>query len=120
MRSERSMSLAIDGQPSPLRVRACAHFLARARGLLWAAADDASCGIRLDPCRAVHTFGMRRAIDVVFVDANGVVRRVFSSLRPWRVAFDLRARVAYEFSAGTASRFDLAPGHRLQLGEPLR
>ena len=37
-------------------------------------------------CRSVHTFGMRFALDVVFLDAAGRPLRVVRGLRPCRVA----------------------------------
>ena len=43
----------------------------RARGLLFSPPAQGS--LALFPCRDVHTFGMRRAIDVAFVDARGMV-----------------------------------------------
>ena len=36
-------------------------------------------------CRSVHTFGMRFAIDVVFLDAQGRVLAIESGVRPGRV-----------------------------------
>ena len=36
-------------------------------------------------CRSVHTFGMRKPIDLAFVDRNGVVLEVFRGLPPCRI-----------------------------------
>ena len=40
----------------------------------------------LAPCTAVHTVGMRFAIDVVFVDRQGFAVKIVRNLRPWRIA----------------------------------
>lgn len=52
----------------------------------------------IDPCRSVHTFGMRFPIDVAFCDRDGVVLHVVS-LKPrrlsrvvWRAGFVVEAR----------------------------
>lgn len=49
---------------------------ARARGLLGGAEADGV--LLLAPCRDIHTFGMRRAIDVAFIDGDG---RIVASCR---------------------------------------
>ena len=40
--------------------------------------------LALVPCNAVHTYTMRRPVDVAFVDAAGVVRRTYRGLAPRR------------------------------------
>jgi uncharacterized protein len=51
-------------------------------------------------CRSVHTFGMRFAIDVVFLDSGGRVVRMVSNLPPGRVALCRYAAAAVEVEAG--------------------
>lgn len=67
----------------------------------------------LAPCVAVHTAFMRFAIDVVFVDRAGRVRRIVRGLAPWRMAASMGAYAAIELSAG--GERDLVPGDRLYL-----
>lgn len=69
--------------------------------------------LRLSPCRAVHTIGMRHAIDVVFVDATDTVCSVTQSLKPCRAAMDFRARTVFELRAGEAARLGIVVGHRI-------
>lgn len=66
------------------------------------------------PCRAVHTFGMRYGIDVVFLDAQGEVLRVCHGLPSCRMALDLRAVSVVELGAGECRRLGIRPGVRLQ------
>ena len=55
-------------------------------------------------CRQVHTFGMRFAIDVLFVDRNGKVVRAVSELTPGRLTrWVPRARALVELPPGTLS-----------------
>ena len=68
----------------------------------------------LSPCFAVHTAFMRFAIDVVFVDCDGVVRKVVS-MPPWRMAADIGASAVVEMAAGGAH--DLRPGDRVYLSD---
>jgi hypothetical protein len=51
-------------------------------------------------CRSVHTFGMRFAIDVVFLDAGGRVLRVAEAVPPGRIVSCRGARAVVEIPAG--------------------
>lgn len=47
--------------------------------------------LALLPCRSVHSFGMREAIDVAFIDRQGRVLKAVCALPPGRVLFCKRA-----------------------------
>jgi uncharacterized membrane protein (UPF0127 family) len=81
--------------------------------LLGRDALDLSAGMMLAPCVAVHTAFMRFPIDVVFVDRDGVVRKIVRDLKPWRIATAPRAYAAVELAAGIER--DVVPGDRLFL-----
>ena len=73
----------------------------------------------LRPCSSVHMFFMRFALDVVFVDGDGVVLRVLHDLRPWRASSFVRgARSAIELRASTARHFGIERGSVLRLVVP--
>jgi uncharacterized membrane protein (UPF0127 family) len=67
----------------------------------------------LAPCCAIHTFGMRFAIDVAFVARDGRVVKIVEHLAAWRIAASLRALATVELPAGQARRADLHEGDRL-------
>lgn len=55
-------------------------FTARVRGLFaWKHTDKT---LMLAPCRSIHTFGMKHAIDVAFVDRDGEVIKVVKAVPP--------------------------------------
>jgi len=94
------------------RVTRADSALARARGLLGRDSLHRDEGLWLLPCRQVHTFFMRFAIDVVFLDRGLRVVRVCPALAPWRLSpWVARAASALELAAGTAA--GLGPGDRL-------
>ena len=64
-------------------VELAASMGARVRGLLFRAPSD-HVTLVLAPCRDVHTFGMRHAIDVAFVGADGRVLEVQRNVSPCR------------------------------------
>ncbi len=59
-------------------------------------------GMLLVPCRAVHMFGVRFALDVLFLDRNGRVVETYPDLQPGaRTSVVREAAYALELPAGT-------------------
>jgi uncharacterized protein len=87
----------------------------RRRGLLGRDSLDPSAALILTPCVAVHTAFMRFAIDVVFLDHDGVAVKLVNDLGPWRIAAAARARTVVELAAGSLRRHDVAVGDRLYI-----
>ena len=88
---------------------------ARNRGLLGRDGLAEGHALILAPCNSIHTFFMRFAIDVAFVDRDGRVLRTKTSVRPWRLAFTLRAFAVVELAAGELIRAGIQRGDRLLL-----
>ena len=85
----------------------------RARGLL--GRDGIEGVMLLRPCRHVHTFRMRFAIDVAFCSREDVVVRV-ASLPPGRLSpFVWRSAYVLEAEAGAFTRWGLRVGDRIEL-----
>ena len=66
-------------------------------GLEAMAPDEA---LHIPRCRSVHTFGMRFALDLVWLDRQGEVVRVDHDVPPRRLRTCLRARSVVEAPAG--------------------
>jgi uncharacterized membrane protein (UPF0127 family) len=89
------------------------RFWTRALGLLVGAPLDPAEGLLISPCSSIHTLGMRYPIDVVFVDREGCVMRVFAAVRAGRVRFARGAQAVVELRAGIAAEHGLREGVRL-------
>jgi uncharacterized protein len=87
----------------------------RRRGLLGRDRLEDKSAMLLAPCTAVHTAGMRFAIDVVFVDRQGFAVKIVRDLRPWRISLAAGARAVIEMPAGTLRWGLVLPGDRLYL-----
>jgi uncharacterized protein len=75
------------GLPAPLAgrdVRRAHTPLARLRGLAGLRALPPHAGLLLPRTRAIHTFGMRFALDLVWLDADGRIVRVDRAVPPRR------------------------------------
>lgn len=97
------------------RVHAAFDSAARRTGMLgrdtWP--DDEA--LVIAPCQAVHTVGMRYAIDVLFVRRDGTIEKVQPTVRPWRMTGAWRAFAVIEMAAGALERRAplVGPGQRL-------
>lgn len=98
-----------------LRIRRADTFLSRLAGLLAIAPLQAGEGLLLSPCASVHTAFMRYAIDVVFLDRAGMIKKIVPALKPWRMAACAGAYQTLELAAGAAARLQFAPGRAVDL-----
>ncbi len=104
-------------EPISLRVRRAKSIRARLLGLFGRPAPEAGSAFWIEPCRQVHTLGMRYPIDVVHLDADQAVLCI-QTLAPWRLGrFVWRAAGILELRAGEAARLGLFEGDRPRLIE---
>jgi len=85
----------------------------RRRGLLGRTGLAAGEGLWIDPCEAVHSFGMKFPIDVLHLNRAKTVTKIRSEMKPWRISVSLRGRSVLELPAGTAASTRTACGDRL-------
>jgi len=111
------MAVALTLPPSAIRLRRAHGFWDRLVGLAWRSVIDPDEAFLIEQCRAVHTFGMRVPIDVVFISEQGVVMSVFAGLAPCRIAACLSGAHVIEFACGLISRLQIMPGDQI-LFEP--
>ena len=83
------------------------------RGLLGRPAPAVGEGLLIEPCGSIHTCGMAYPIDVVFLDAQGLVLRIAARLPSWRFARQSRASAVLELAMGGATQAALTPGMTL-------
>jgi uncharacterized membrane protein (UPF0127 family) len=74
-------------------------FSERSRGLARMTPLPAGHALHLPRCRSVHTFGMRFAIDVFFLDSDGRVVRTELAVPPRRVLVCRGAAAVLEVAA---------------------
>jgi uncharacterized protein len=91
----------------------------RRRGLLGRNGLSAGEGLWIIPCEAVHTFGMRFPIDLVYLDRRHRVLKTRSNVGPWRLSGCLRAHSVIELPAGTVRDTRTTKGDTLTLESDL-
>lgn len=74
-----------------MKITYCLSPLAKLKGLLGKRnLAEHDCYV-FAPCKAIHTFGMRFAIDVIFCDKTGHLLKYYRQLAPNRIVFVSRA-----------------------------
>lgn len=86
----------------------------RRTGLLKHSGLAAGEGLWIVPCEAVHTIGMKFAIDVVFLSRQRKVLKIRRGMKKWRMAGCLRAHSVLELPPGTCDSAQTAVGDQLE------
>lgn len=118
-RSEE-LALWVAGSDRPLARRLLGAFdsASRRRGLLGRNGLAVGEALVIAPCSAIHTFGMKFPIDVVFARRDGVVLKIRERVAPARAAASLTAFAVIEMAAGSVALSNLRPGECLELHAP--
>jgi uncharacterized membrane protein (UPF0127 family) len=94
----------------------------RLLGLALRRRPPAGRALLLPRCRSVHTFGMRFALDLVWLDAAGAVLAIERGVPPWRVRLRRAAAAVVEAPGGEGERVAAAVafGRIRLMAEPQR
>lgn len=103
----------IDGRIILQRVDVAAGFFGRAVGLLGRSSLPPSTGLEI-ATSSIHTFFMRFALDLVYLDSEKRVLKVVRAIKPWRISCCSGATLVIECAAGELPEW-LQEGQRLAL-----
>jgi hypothetical protein len=87
----------------------------RQRGLLKHTGLAEGEGLWIVPCEGVHSFFMKFAIDVVFINKKRQVTKVRRNMVKNRIALSLRAHSTIELPVGMIDKSQTAAGDQLEL-----
>jgi len=105
---------AAAARPIVLQVRCARRWPERLTGLIGKPPPAAGTGLWLQPCAAVHTYGVRGALDLLFVDRRGRIVGICERVRPGRVRGHWRAAAVLELCAGDVRRLGIRGGMQLR------
>jgi uncharacterized membrane protein (UPF0127 family) len=104
------------GVPLADRARLANNPYTRLVGLLPRRHLEPGEGLALLPGSAIHTFFMRMAIDVIFVDREGLVLKTAVNVRPWRmVNAPRKTRYTLELPVGVIEQSSTFAGDTLDI-----
>ena len=72
-------------------------------------------GLWIIPCQAIHMFFMRFSIDLVYIDRRKRVRKVRSTVAPWRISVCLTAHSVLELPVGIVRETGTRRGDLLEI-----
>jgi uncharacterized membrane protein (UPF0127 family) len=102
------------GKDIVLRADAADNFFKRLFGLMFKKRLDPKEALVFGYAILIHTCFMRFPIDVVFLDKNKRVLKVYEGLKPWRIASCMRSCLTLELAPGTASKASIQVGDILE------
>lgn len=100
----RLRKLELLSRPDCPRVFVARSARARLLGLAWLDGLPPDCGLLIPGCRSIHTFGMRFALDVDFLDADGQLLRRVRDVGPRRIVWCRGAAAVLERRAARPER----------------
>jgi uncharacterized membrane protein (UPF0127 family) len=89
----------------------------RRTGLLKHDHLDPGQGLWIVPCESVHSFFMKFAIDLVYLDRAKRVKKVRHNMVPWRMSACLTAHSILELPAGVLKSTGTKAGDQLEIVE---
>ena len=89
--------------------------LKRMTGLLGRSSLGAGEGLLIDRCYGIHTFGMRFAIDVLFLDKDLHVMRAINGIVPYRSCAVRKAVYVLELPVGAIQNSRTEAGDQIQI-----
>ncbi len=69
------------------------------------------------PCEAIHTFGMKFPIDVLFLNREKKVLKVRQNMPKSRISVSIWAHSVLELPAGAIAETSTEPGDELEFSE---
>ncbi len=85
----------------------------RTKGLLGRAGLASDQGLWIQPTGSIHMWFMRFPIDVIWASRDGRVLKLTRGIKPWRMAYCRRAKVALELPVGAIDRSGVRVGDHL-------
>ncbi len=96
------------------RVALTGNWFERLRGLLGSPPPGPGEALLIRPCSSVHTFFMRYAIDLIFLDRDWRIAKTVPSLKPWRMAACPAAAMVLELAEGSLNQLSISQGIQLE------
>ncbi|HCO18668.1 MAG TPA: hypothetical protein DIT39_03530 [Tissierellales bacterium] len=108
-------SLVVNGEVILDKLKLADNYSKRLKGLLGRSSLTSGEGLIIRPCNSIHTYRMKFAIDVLYIDKKNIVLKVVDSIKPDRLGpLILKSAYVIEASAG-AFRGRVKEGDRVHI-----
>jgi len=98
----------------PYQIQMADSFFKRLKGLMFQKDPIKNEGLWIVPCNAVHMFFMNFPIDIVLLNEQNEVVKVYHSLRPWKITKpESAAHSTLELPAGAINTLGICIGNKI-------
>lgn len=99
------MKMIIDNKEI-IEVKIAKNMFQRMKGLM--GKKEVREGLYFYPCNNIHTLFMKVSIDVLYLDANGVIIALTKAMKPWKIGKIIRkGKVVIELPEGTIEHYNI-------------
>lgn len=97
-------------------VRVAQNFFTRSFGLLLKKSLSESEGLIIKPCCSIHTFFMKFAIDVLFINKKNEIVALYENIKPHRILpIHLNSYYVIELPSGSISAKNIEKGNLINI-----
>jgi hypothetical protein len=89
-------------------------FWQRFKGLIGTSFLPETEGLLLCKCNSIHMFGMLYALDIIYLDKDGVILKVVENIKPFQVSCCWKAQDTLEVKRGTIKQMGWKIGEKLK------
>ncbi|QUH22114.1 DUF192 domain-containing protein [Alkaliphilus sp. B6464] len=87
--------------------------LTRMKGLMFV--KNIQKGLLIKPTNSIHTFFMKEAIDVIYIDKYSKIIKITPNMKPWKIGpIVWSARAVLELPIGTINKYRIKTGDSVE------
>ena len=101
-------------QMSDMQIEIADTFFLRFKGLLGTMTLPFDKGLLLTHCNSIHMFGMLYALDIVYLDKDGLILKLVENLKPFQISCCWKAQDTLEVKSGTIKQVGWKIGEKLK------
>jgi uncharacterized protein len=99
----------------PFQISMADSFFTRFKGLMFRKEAIENEGLWIVPCNAVHMFFMKFPIDIILLNEQKEVVKVYHSLKPWKMTKPVKgAYSTLELPAGAIEKLGISIGTKIE------
>jgi uncharacterized protein len=99
----------------PYQIKMADSFITRFKGLMFRKQPIQNEGLWIVPCKAVHMFFMKFPLDIILLNDQNEVVKVYISLKPWKMTKPMKeAYSTLELPAGSVDKLGIGIGYKIE------
>jgi len=100
-----------------IKIFSTENVLERTGGLLKRPKLNKNQGLLINKCNSIHTFGMKYALDIIYLDRHYRIIKLIENIKPRRMSMCLRAKHTLEMLSGEINQLSLTKNMTLAFND---